>query len=77
MKTAISIPDDVFRAADELARKLSQSRSQLYSCAVREYVARHSEVSITAALDAIYAGEEATDEFLLRAAADALERSEW
>jgi len=46
MKTAISIPDDVFAAADKLARERGQSRSQLYSRAVREYLARHSEDSI-------------------------------
>jgi metal-responsive CopG/Arc/MetJ family transcriptional regulator len=78
MKTAISIPDDVFTEADQLARKLKQSRSQLYSRAVREYVARHSEDDVTSALDALYAQEEpAQDEFGQAAAKRTLERSEW
>ena len=53
MKTAISIPDDVFTRADALARELKQSRSQLYTRAVREYVARHSADEVTAALNAM------------------------
>jgi predicted transcriptional regulator len=78
MKTAISIPDDLFARADALARDLKQSRSQLYSRAVREYVARHSADSVTSALDAICEGDpSATDAFASTAARIALERSEW
>ena len=78
MKTAISIPDDVFTKADRLAQKLKQSRSQLYSRAVREYVARHSNDDVTAALDALYAHEApADDSFSVAAAKRTLERSEW
>ena len=51
MKTAISIPDDLFADAEELARELKKSRSRLYGDAVREYVARHSAESITESLD--------------------------
>jgi len=77
MKTAISIPDDVFTAADRLAAKLNQSRSQLYSRAVREYVARHSSDDVTSALDAVYANEPADDGFATSAGKRVLERSEW
>jgi len=51
MKTAISIPDDVFEAAEELARRSGQTRSGLYSRAVREYLARHAPGRVTEALD--------------------------
>jgi len=51
MKTAISIPDDVFEAAEQLARASGQTRSGLYSRAVREYVARHAPGRVTEALD--------------------------
>ncbi|MDO8963508.1 MAG: ribbon-helix-helix protein, CopG family [Coriobacteriia bacterium] len=78
MKTAISIPDDLFAAADRLARTLKQSRSQLYSRAIREYVARHSDDDVTSALDAVYAQDGATDDgFAVAAASQTLERSEW
>jgi hypothetical protein len=78
MKTAISIPDEVFAEADRLAQKLKQSRSQLYSRAVREYVARHTDDDVTTALDALYAQETPADGgFGATAAKRTLERSEW
>ncbi len=54
MKTAISIPDDVFDAADEMARRLGMSRSQLYATAVREYLDAHRSHGVTARLDRLY-----------------------
>ena len=42
MKTAISIPDDVFEEAERLARRMGKSRSRLYQHALAEYVARHA-----------------------------------
>lgn len=77
MKTAISIPDDIFTEADRLAAKLRQSRSQLYSRAVREYVARHSADDVTSALDALYAEESGDAGFAISAGKRMLERSEW
>lgn len=78
MKTAISIPDDVFAQADALAREMKQSRSQLYARAVREYVARHSADSVTAALNTA-CGQLAADDaaFVGEAARQAGERIEW
>jgi predicted transcriptional regulator len=79
MKTAISIPDDVFAGAEQLAADMHQSRSLLYTRAVREYLARHSPDRVTAALDAVYGGEEDAheQEFLHAAGRSTLERSEW
>ena len=54
MKTAISLPDDVFEAAEELADALGVSRSQLYAQAVAEYVATHRDENVTARLNEIY-----------------------
>ena len=55
VKTAVSIPDPLFAAADELARRLGISRSELYARALAREVASESEDSITARLDAVYA----------------------
>ena len=55
MKTAISIPDDVFEVAEQLARRTKKSRSQLFSDAVREYVARHASDEVTDAMDRVCA----------------------
>ena len=52
MKTAVSIPDDLFAEADALAKQQRRSRSGLYARALREYVERHSPDKITAALNA-------------------------
>lgn len=78
MKTAISIPDDLFAAADGLARELGQSRSHLYAQAVREYLARHSADSVTEAFNDVWADVEGEDRsFLIDTSRRTLERSEW
>jgi metal-responsive CopG/Arc/MetJ family transcriptional regulator len=78
MKTAVSLPDDVFAEAEALSQALGTSRSGLYAAALREYLARHRPDSVTAALDAIYAETgSAFDPALQAAAAQILERTEW
>jgi predicted transcriptional regulator len=57
MKTAISIPDDVFESADELAEQMGVTRSHLYATAVAEYVAKHRASDITATLNEVYSEE--------------------
>ena len=42
MKTAISIPDELFREVEVCSRRLKLSRSRLFATAAREYLARHS-----------------------------------
>ena len=54
MKTAISIPEPVFRSAEALARRLRMSRSQLYAKAVAEFVARHRRSELTKQLNEVY-----------------------
>ena len=78
MKTAISIPDDVFKKVERLARRTKKSRSQLFSDAVTEYVARHAPEEVTEAMDRVCAGlENRDDEFVSSAAHRILERSDW
>lgn len=57
MKTAISLPDDLFRLADTLAERLGVSRSQLFATAVAEYLAKHQAKKITDQLNAVYADQ--------------------
>ena len=54
MKTAISIPDEVFEAADRTAKKLGVSRSELYSTAVHEFIERHRVEDVTSRLNEVY-----------------------
>jgi metal-responsive CopG/Arc/MetJ family transcriptional regulator len=78
MKTAVSIPDDVFKKADRLARRLGMSRSQLYSLAVEEYVARIRPESITDAMNRVVAQlDEPGDDFVATAATNVLKKTEW
>jgi len=78
MKTAVSIPDDVFLGAERLARRTKKSRSQLFSDAVREYLARHAAEEVTEAMDRACAGlGRSTDDFASTAVRRILERSEW
>ena len=55
MKTAVSVPDEIFSQAEQLAAHLDMSRSELYSRAVSEYVCRHSPDTITEALNRVCA----------------------
>jgi len=55
MKTAISLPDNLFKEAERLARRQRKSRSRLYSDAIAEYVARHDPDWITQKLNEIAA----------------------
>ena len=78
MKTAISIPDEVFAAAEKLARRTKRSRSSLFSEAMKEYVARHAPDDITQAMDQVCAelgGE--VDRFVALASRRVMKRSEW
>jgi metal-responsive CopG/Arc/MetJ family transcriptional regulator len=78
MKTAVSIPDDVFRGAERLARRTRKSRSQLYSEAIKEYVARHATEEVTEALNRVcdQLGDQ-NDPFVSLATRRVLARSEW
>jgi hypothetical protein len=55
VKTAISIPDEVFHPAERLARYMKKSQSQLFSDAVKKYLARLNPEVITGAMDRVCA----------------------
>jgi len=57
MKTAISIPDTTFQAAEQLARRLGKSRSELYSQALAAYIEQHRTKDVTERLNAVYEAE--------------------
>ena len=55
MKTAISIPNRLFSAADRLARRLKISRSALYARAVGDFLEKRRTEGVTEKLNAVYA----------------------
>jgi hypothetical protein len=54
MKTAISIPDGLFNAAEITARQLGLARSQLYVKAISEFIEHHNKDKITEKLNSLY-----------------------
>lgn len=78
MKTAISLPDDVFHAAERHAHRAQKSRSQLYAEALAEYLTRHAPDEVTEAMNEVVEElEEPADAFLAAATRRMLERTEW
>jgi metal-responsive CopG/Arc/MetJ family transcriptional regulator len=78
MKTAVSIPDEVFEKAERLARRSKRSRSELFSAALSEYVARHAPDEVTEAMNRICADlNEPSDRLVATAGRRVMERSEW
>jgi len=78
MKTAVSIPDEVFEKAERLARRMRKSRSQLFATALDEYVARHTPDYVTEMMDQVCVEVESQpDPFLSAAARRVVDRSEW
>ena len=78
MKTAVSIPDETFDQVERLAKGEGKSRSQVYSAALREYVARHAPDEVTEAMNRVCeeVGSE-TDTFATLAGKHVLERVDW
>ena len=79
MKTAISLPDRVFREAEGYAKRTRKSRSQLYADALAEYLARHAPDEVTEAMNAAVdeLGAAPPDAFVQRAGRRVLRSVEW
>ena len=78
MKTAVSIPDNVFRRAEKLAKKRKISRSKLFTEAIESYLNEHDEDEITRKLNDVYSKEDSSlDPFWKELQSRALPREEW
>ncbi len=78
MKTAISLPDTLFRSADGLARRLGMSRSRLFATAVAEFIAKHRADKVTERLNEVYATRTSRmDPLLTRAQKRVSKPGEW
>lgn len=78
MKTAISIPDDLYRSAERASARLGLTRSELYRRALALFLSRHDERAVTAALDRVYDDAEGpVDPLLERMQAASLPREPW
>lgn len=78
MKTAISIPDKTFEAAETLAKDKGMSRSELYRTAIEEYLRRHEDAAITERLNRIYSDpRNQPEKQLTDFAMEMLRRADW
>lgn len=78
MKTAVSVPDEVFDEAEHLAKRLKISRSELYAKALAEFVSRHAPDAVTESFNRVCAEiQSEPDPAFQRAARKVLENSEW
>lgn len=80
MKTAISIPDPLFKATERLARRLRLSRSEVFQRAVQAFIQDHDDAAVTTALNEVYGpNREASrlDPVLSRLQAASLQAEDW
>ena len=78
MKTAVSIPDDLFSRAEEFAREARLTRSALFTAAIKEYIRRHRGDDVTRKLNEIYVKEDSSlDPVLEEVQTLSLPREEW
>jgi hypothetical protein len=80
VKTAISIPDEVFRLTERAAKRLGMSRSELFTRAAVEFLKANPPEDVTASYDAAFAEPESDrglGEQQRRAARALLRKVEW
>jgi len=79
MKTAISIPDEIFKQAERASKRLGVSRSELFTRAMQEYLGVQRDANVTASYNEAFAdaGQDDLAEFRRRAAKKLLESVEW
>jgi predicted transcriptional regulator len=78
VKSVISIPDALFRAADRSAKRQKVSRSRFYARAVEAYLKTQPAKGVKEARDAIYATEDSSlDPVIARMQSLSIGREEW
>ncbi len=78
MKTAISLPDPLFHAAEQFAQAHGLSRSELFARALQTYLHAYQAHDITTMLNQIYTEEEsAVEPGLIRAQAQVVAKEDW
>jgi antitoxin MazE6 len=66
MKTAVSISDELFREIDTLARERKQSRSEIFSEALREYLEKRKSLKLFDTLNEVCADVETHEDLRVR-----------
>ncbi|MFM9902936.1 MAG: hypothetical protein ACKVQJ_00015 [Pyrinomonadaceae bacterium] len=78
MKTAISLPSDVFDLSERLAKKFKISRSAVFAMGVKRLGEEYDDEGITANLNRVYGNRKAElDPVIVKMAALSLPNEEW
>jgi antitoxin MazE6 len=78
VKTAVSLPEKLFREAEATAKKLRVPRSKLYAMAIAQFLERAQSGNVTAKLDEVYSENRATLDPILHAAQlETLDKDRW
>ena len=78
MKTAVSLPEKIFREAERFARRVRKTRSRLYADAIAEYLARHAPNDVTETLNQVADRLGGTkDQFRTKATRAVLAKESW
>lgn len=78
MKTAISVPNDVFELSEKLAKKLKVSRSQIFAMGVKKLAEDHDEEELVANINKVCEKvDTSVDPVLFRMAMLSLPKEEW
>ncbi len=78
MKTAISIPDALFRRAERTAKAIGVSRSRFFALAIESFLAHRNPAQITETLNGIYSDStDRLDDRIARMQAKSIERETW
>ena len=78
MKVAVSIPDPIFEAAEQMAKERNIPRSQVFAEALSTFLELRNSESVTVLLNEIYGRESSkVDDALTKAQFDAINHEAW
>ena len=78
MKTAISVPNEVFQLSEKLAKKLKVSRSAIFAMGVKKSAEEHDEDEIIAQINRVCEKvDTSVDPVLFQMAMLSLPKDEW
>ncbi len=66
MKTAISLPNEIFKEVEKFSKEHQCSRSEVFAMAVKEFLERKKTEEVLNALNEVYSEAETPEEITVR-----------
>lgn len=66
MKTAISLPNEIFKEVEKFSKEHQYSRSEVFAMAVKEFLEKRKSKEILNALNEVYSESESPEEITIR-----------